>query len=592
MKNRRTDAHATEDDLIRLLDGELDKSERARVQAHLEACWGCRHLQGRIRKAMDRFAEWECEIACASEAQPPSDWREFAARLRAAAHIPMPAVFLPDSILRRTTASVAGVLLLTVSVWLWPVATVSASELLDRSSVSEKALIGRVENPIVFQKVRIETPLRRAEGVFWNAPTAGKSRHFWGEAGGGDLGAEVERLYAKGGMNFSRPVSVFNHAAWRKSISSRLDEVEQGDGYVRLRTRNAGEARPGDITEAEVLVRASDWHAVEQSFTVAGLSGRYRIVETAYEVKPLNFETARIFEPAPVVVSARLPASLPAPASGSTPSENPPEAAGALTQLGAHMLVETEIEVLATLRELDADRREAARVERHNDAVNVVLYSSDEDRMRFIMRELSALPHVRLTVHALDGPQGAVEHSKARSEPVAEKAEPPLFLRELAAAGGSLPVANLIAGGQMEALRRLRSDLVALDDLAIRFPVEARLALSPVAETRLLDLSRGYYDEARRTWMESISSSRTLLGALGVQSDGLEPAMHRACEWPQSAHDLAFGARRLEELYSRAFTAVAGASTALRWMSKGALREEAATLHAALSDLFEQNCRP
>lgn len=592
MTNRRMDAHTTEDDLIRLLDGELDKSERARVQAHLEACWGCRHLQERIRKAMDRFAEWESEIACAREAQPPSDWRGFAARLRAAARIPVPTVFLPDSLLRRTVASLAGAALFAALLWLWPASTVSAGELLDRSSVSEKAIFGRVENPVVFQKIRIETPLRRAEGVFWNAPAAGKSRRFWGGAGDSGLSSEVERLYAKGGMNFSRPVSIFNHAAWRNSIANRQEDVVHGEGFVRLRTRNAGEAKQGDITEAEVLVRASDWHAVEQTFTVAGLSGRYRIVETAYEVNPLNFETARIFESAPAAIPARVPASVSAPAIGSTASENAPEAADALTRLGAQALVETEIEVLAMLREFDAGRREAAGVERHHDTVNVVLYSSDEDRTRFLTRELLAMPHVRLTVHALDGPQGAMEHSRVRLEPVAEKAEPPLFLRELAAAGGSLPVANLIAGRQMEALRRLRSDLVSLEDLAVRFPEDARRSLSPVAETRLLGLSRGYYDDARRTWLESISSSRRLLGALGIQPGSGEQSTPRACEWPQSAHDLAFGARRLEELYSRAFTSVAGAGTALRWMSKGALREEVATLHAALSDLFQENCRP
>jgi hypothetical protein len=179
-----------------------------------------------------------------------------------------------------------------------------------------------------------------------------------------------------------------------------------------------------------------------------------------------------------------------------------------------------------------------------------------------------------------------------RPEPAPEKAEPPLFLRELAATAGSLPVANLLAVRQMESLRRMKSELVSLEDLTLRFPEDTRRALSPAAEARLRNLMRGYFDEARRTWAESISSSRLLLSALGIQTDGLELPVQHSCEWPRSAHDLAFGVRRLEELYSRAFTSVAGADTALRWLSRGALREEVAALYGALSDLFEESCRP
>jgi len=593
MQNRRLDLHTTEDDLIRLLDGELDKGARARVQSHLESCWGCRHLQERIRKAMDRFAEWECEIACASEAQPPSDWGGFAAKLHAAARIPLPATPAHAPLLRRTAATFAGAAALLAScVWLWPVSTVSASELLDRSSRSEKALVARVENPVVLQKIRIETPRRRAEGVFWNAPTAGKSRRYWGSAGDGSLGTEIERIYSKVGMDFGRPVSIFNHASWRKSIQDHRDQVEQQEGYVRLRTRN-GVAKAGEIVEAEVLIRSSDWHAVEQSFTIAGLSERYRIVETAYDVKPLNFETARLFDPAPAAASASMATSILPSIPHAGVNESSLDALDAPTHFDLRTLSETEIEVLAMLRELDADQREAARVERRTDSVSVVLYASDDERTRFITRELSAVPHVRLTVHRLDdSAKEPHQRTAPRAEPAPEKAEPPLFLRELAATAGSLPVANLLTGRQMESLRRMKSDLVSLEDLTLRFPEDTRRALSPAADARLRNLMRGYFDEARRTWVESISSSALLLGALGIQADGLEPTVGHACEWPQSAHDLAFGARRLEELYSRAFTSVAGADTALRWLSKGALREEVATLHGALSDLFEENCRP
>ena len=50
--------HLSEEHLIRFLDGELVKRERATVARHVESCWGCRQRLEQFRAAIHRIV-WE-----------------------------------------------------------------------------------------------------------------------------------------------------------------------------------------------------------------------------------------------------------------------------------------------------------------------------------------------------------------------------------------------------------------------------------------------------------------------------------------------------------------------------------------------------
>lgn len=49
------DAHVADEDLIRAIDGELERVRVTEVQAHLEHCWRCRVRRGELEKAVADF---------------------------------------------------------------------------------------------------------------------------------------------------------------------------------------------------------------------------------------------------------------------------------------------------------------------------------------------------------------------------------------------------------------------------------------------------------------------------------------------------------------------------------------------------------
>jgi anti-sigma factor ChrR (cupin superfamily) len=582
--------HVSDEDLIRALDGELSRTSRLQVESHLDACWGCRHRQQRYGEAIGRFTEFEIALTARDEAQPPAQWRGFEGRLLRASDIPTEIAPRPQG--RRMVLGLVAVAV--IAAWLWPAPPLSAKDVLHRGAQSEQDVLRRATDRVLLQKVRIESRSRRAEAAFWIAPGARHAHRQWVTSDAG-IGAEVEGVYARHGMSFQQPVSVANHQAWRDTVPQREDEVEENGDYLRLRTRCAEPVLPGQIQEAELLVRTSDWHAVEQTFLIAGAADRYRIVETSYELKPLTNEIARLFTPA-----APQPEAAPTLLATLGPIVTPPLPEAEISPLllpappDPRRLVESELEARAIVRELEADRREAARVETQPQAIQVTLYPSDAQRARLLTTRLQAVPDVQVVIHSLDDAPAAMPATTPAVEIETEASEAPLFLRDLVTASGSLHAANLVVSRHLDLLRRMKTELNALADLTSHFPTSREADLTDPARARLRALQQSYFDGARHVWQQLTPASPLFLQAMGVASPAAAqpaPATH-SCAWPQTAADLAFGARRLEELYSRAFTTVAGADTSLRWMSRGALREETAALSAALAHSFSDTCRP
>ncbi len=582
MTSSFSERHPTVEELIEAIEGELDKSRRADVAAHLELCWGCRHKHERLLRTIDRYAEmaasgWQSDV-------DRSRWNGFASRLAAAAASQAPPA-------RRISPfagfSLAGAVAALLAVLLWPVPIVSAKEAMARSAAAEKAMDLRSPRAVTVQRIQVEANSRRAKGKVWRAAA---HRPRWQPEAGGDaaLWRELETLYEQNDLDFSRPVSATNHAAWVAENGAAREQVDQEGGYLRIRMRSADAPEPGEIVEAELVVRATDWHPIEQTWMVHGDGGtrQYRIVETALEVTALTPQLANWMdgiEPATISELEVTPALDPQETREPTLLEVP-----AIPVLTAEELNEAEVDALVAVHETGAADRDGARVERQAQRVLITTYPEDPTHLvalRHAIKTSRPIEIVAVEENDLDHPGPPT----VNVVPLAP--QPPLFFDSLVQMVGRERAANLVVSAQHAALRRVLVEVAALADLAQRFPDAARSALSPQAAARLNRLGEAHRQAARLAWAQVDANSRPLLAATGVELPE-QSAAGALCRWDGTATLLASSVSRLEELYSRGFTALAGGSPDLGQISPFNWRQEIVGLHANVGAALAGKCEP
>jgi hypothetical protein len=579
------EAHLTEELLIRFLDGELDKRASETAARHLDSCWTCRSKREQLRQAMDRFVQLEEALIDASITTPPRAWAGFRDRLSAAGQ-QAPSSITPLPLQLMYALGMFGAAF-ALALWLLPPSSVSAMEILERSAASERPLLQGRPNPLVLQRLRVESAHRAASWSLWNAPQSRKFQEKWDASGDNRLRADLEGVYAANGLDLKHPLSAANHSHWRHSLKQHNDSVLQQGDLLGVVTTSNDPAQPGEITEAEIWVRRSDWHPVRQAFRVAGAgeTEEYRIVETAFHVETLDSENARIFDPAPPAIESASVRMHSAAASIAEPSSAPAVYAPAQTEL-----IETEIEALALLHEMDADRQDSAEVRRGDSSVIVTAYTSSQDRKLELESHLAAMPLVTSAIHLLSDSPPIVSTSGAPvSIAIASSSasEPPLFLKPLVERTGSLEIANRIVSDQMDLLRRLCIELEAAQSLEKRFPAEIRSSLPPRSLSRLDGLALDHLDAARHVWLELERNTGPLLVAVGAPARDVADTATSCGEWYRPRALPTDAAQRFEDLYARAFTALAGAPSDI---SQQSIVAELPELRAKLKAELAEGC--
>ncbi|MBI4906323.1 MAG: hypothetical protein HY820_22005 [Acidobacteria bacterium] len=592
--------HATDDQLIQVLDGELPRPVRDTVTAHVEACWNCRRRQEQLLRTMECFTELEEIFVSQRESLPPRDWADFPARLRLAS------ATLPQ---RRVTSAARGAVVvlgttlvaLSLAVLVYPTPTLSAKEVLKRAGRWEKTASSTVAHPVVRQRIRIRSGQRQADGAVLRSEETRAFLWRWEQAPDAELRREVESVYASAALDFGRPISAANHAGWSARMGARVDDVETSGEFLRVRSYSQETLAPGAVVETELLVRAGDGHPVEQSFTVATGQNRrrYQLMETGFEVSPMTEETARLLTPpslpegsvtrASVALQPELPTLASEPSESLVPSSALPD------------LAEVEIETLAAVMESGADVTDAAIVRRNDHGVEVVAYAAEAERKTFLEQHLATNANVKVTVHLLSGLAPQVSGATTIAGITPARFAAPLFLNEWTAATGSAAIATRIVSYQLDNLRRMKLELAAIADLNRRFPPALRRALATPAQQRLDAMGEQHLSSARRYWAAFEATSGPLLAVVGVPVSRDQSPDSRVCDWA-GATGLASTARRMDDLFSRAFTTVAfttvaGGEDTLSAISGESLRGQLSTVHSQLAAALattvrSESCRP
>jgi hypothetical protein len=276
------------------------------------------------------------------------------------------------------------------------------------------------------------------------------------------------------------------------------------------------------------------------------------------------------------------------PVKAAAPSAEP-KTVSAASAPGENELIASEIETLALLHEMDSDRQDSAQVERQADQIQVSAYTASEDRKLELESHLAVVPHVTATIHLFsESPTApATGTQPAMSVAPSTPSEPPLFLKQLVDQTGGLDVANRVVSDHMDLLRRLCIELEAVRDLEKRFPAGMRASLPARSINRLDGLALDHLDAARQVWRDLEQNAPPLLSAMQASNAKAGQVSAVCGEWYLPNGMPTDAAERMEDLFARAFTALAGAPADI---SQQSVVAEVPELRARLTAQLAAGC--
>ncbi len=424
--NRGEVPHLTDQLLLLAADGELSASEANRVRLHLEACWSCRVRQEKIQEAITSVVEYRDLIV--KPHLPPSR----AGRAMFVAHLEQVAkeagrqswrnhflVVLPSvaplGIPSRTAwvaAAVMGVFVLVLVGRLFESPTVSASELLRKAQTSEVRSLGSVNQPVVYQKLRIRLGGQSITRKIYR-DTVGNRKASQNEAGEASVSA-AQNAFRSSGFDWDNPLSAAAYDAWRSGLSNKHDEVRAlPQGLLELKTTSDG----GPVREASLTVRSADYHPVEEGIVLQD-SQRIEIAELNYQIFELENVNLALFATPP-------PLLPPSPKSSASVAPGPSEAD----------LAESELEVRMALHSAGADLGEEIEIE-HSGRHEIVVtgLAQNAKRKEELLSALQGIPFAESRLQTVDEAAAKQSPDKLSGRPILVTVETtPLLDKELKA---------------------------------------------------------------------------------------------------------------------------------------------------------------
>src|ERR1051326_4818558 len=74
--------HASDQELLLFLDGELKARQAEQIRAHLDACWECRVRSEETAEVIRNFVEYRRHLTTSGAASPRGDWLNLKNRLQ------------------------------------------------------------------------------------------------------------------------------------------------------------------------------------------------------------------------------------------------------------------------------------------------------------------------------------------------------------------------------------------------------------------------------------------------------------------------------------------------------------------------------
>lgn len=390
VQNPAHSMHFDEEKLMLFIDGELAPAEAELVRSHLLVCAECRQRNSDLEAASLDLQQFQQSFAKQLPV-PPGNWAGFEHQIRAALRQPVAEKqpwrsrlsgrvrsFFSGPLLPWALSGAAAALAMVFFLAHQPTKhSLSVNDVLTSSEQASVASEGG-GSAVVYQKIRItdsSAPQRpvtlqlwsnRKQGryreVVMDSPSAGAVRGSRIRQANPALGVQEQLLRDLHGVYDANQLpqnAVLSPAAFRQwtqnaghgQESIREDRLASGEKVYRLSARASGPASSAAadspfLRTMELLVRASDWHAVAERLTTSSRAG-----ERTFEIAELEYRIASPSELPEGLLTASGGGREPMPDVGrqALPEERPSQIDLAVDALGrldrADALVQDQIVV-------------------------------------------------------------------------------------------------------------------------------------------------------------------------------------------------------------------------------------------------------
>ncbi len=381
------DKHASDEQMIAFIDGELGARKQADMHRHIESCWRCRASRQQMEATIFALVERRQQLLKPFLPLPPNGEERFIALLDQ--RIERQRRGWADFFLTRlrhlsldsmnpTFASVLVIALAAATlfvIWQRSPATLSVDDLLKKAQVSERAAADETEPGVIYQKFLIRSRGQALERTVYRdrqKKRMVRAEHLEPSA------LRMRKMFASAGLNWEAPLSALDYSRWRSAQLHAKDNVKQtGDGLITLVTTSS----EGDIAQESLTVRKSDFHAINRTIHLRD-EGQLEIAELSYAVLGWNEVNADLFASLSVepVITAHLP---------------PPPPTG-------EQLDDAELGARLALHRLNADTNEQIQITRSQTSIQVNGVVDTMERKQKLSRELHQIPHVTPALFSLE----------------------------------------------------------------------------------------------------------------------------------------------------------------------------------------------
>jgi hypothetical protein len=382
--------HLSEDNLTRVICGELSPERRLLAKRHLDRCNQCRarfellarkqleivayrqHVVGRLGPLSparrDLFIE---QLDFALVSVPARPWWM---QLQVQFGLPSFGSSVP-SLKSAVILICAGLILF--SAWRWQLRSVSAAEFLDRAVASDRNPSKIAGSGVIHRRFRVKAGKKMIErDTYRDISGRRQPRNNNADAEDADLTIRL----ALAGVNWDDPLSAISFKDWHDRQPNPNDEVySSGEELLTISTRLPSTG----IAQESLTVRKNGFHPVERTIEYRDF-GTVEISEVSLDFLSWDKANQMLFL---------------------TESENrvaaPRVLARALLPSSAQMN-ETELQARLILNQKSADTGEQIEIMRDVKGVQVQGLVESKERKRDLTESLRAIPFLSVTIRSFD----------------------------------------------------------------------------------------------------------------------------------------------------------------------------------------------